>query len=97
MRSASDKILEKVKMKCTRLGYDLFFMSLCCCAEAYFAACILMREKAGREVVGGLCNSVLHNTMCMAFSLSSPSDREAERGGGASRKERMEGLKGCWC
>ncbi len=50
-----------------------------------------MREKAGREMVGGLCNSVLHNTMCMAFSLSSPSDRETQ---GRARGSEQEGEDG---
>lgn len=56
---------EKVKMKCTRLGCCLRFIRLCCAGEAYFAACILMREKArmkevwrGVQRVEGLCNSV---------------------------------------
>lgn len=72
MQRLLQKMLEKVKMKCIRLGCHLLFIGLCCCAEAYFAACILMRERGGgrgrRE--WGDCVTVLHNTMCMAFSLS---------------------------
>lgn len=71
-------MLEKVKMNCIRLGCHLLFISLCCCAEAYFAACILMRER--EEGVGGLCNSVLHNAMCTAFSLCTSADSRAGRG-----------------
>lgn len=63
MRRLLQKMLGKVKMKCIRLGCHLLFIGLCCCAEAYFAACILMREKGRREGMegvggGGLCNCV---------------------------------------
>ena len=51
-----------------------FYYYESCCAEAYSAAFILMSAVGGSVGVGGsgggLCNSVLHNTICMAFTLS---------------------------
>lgn len=96
---------EKVKMKCTRLGCYLRFIRLCRAGEAYFAACILMRETARmKEVWRGCrgwrdCVTLLHNTICTAFSpslvllslslslLAPPIDRDmAEQAGGRAWK-----------
>lgn len=41
-------MLVKVKMNCIWLGCHVLLISLLCCAEAYFAACILMRGKGTR-------------------------------------------------
>lgn len=52
-------------MKRTWLGCYLLFISPCCCAEALFAACILMREKGG-----GGCVTLCYITQCARPSLS---------------------------